>query len=186
MSTTIDSDSRQAANSSCRFRARVRGAEEARFLPDAGRNSTITLAELKKLKPMPTPRMQDGAEDWDNDGNPGLTTELSGILAGQRPGCQRDWDHWLTTPGYEITPSLNFTTDLTIRFEFESEEALLYPTGGLLATPGEVDFDYDPIMRFRFLGRTTDDPRARAILKAEPVETCYAIQDAMPTEMLRR
>jgi hypothetical protein len=41
-------------------------------------------------------------------------------------------------------------------------------------------------MRFRFLGRTTDDPRAQAIVKADPVETCYAIQDAIPAEQPMR
>jgi hypothetical protein len=146
----------------------------------------MSLAELQKLKPMPTPSMQDGEEDWDNDGEPGIATQVSGIISGVRHGCQRDWDHWLTAPGYEITPSLEFTTDLTIRFEFESEEALLYPTVGLLATPAEVSYEWDPVMRFRFLGRTADDPRAQAIVKAEPVDTCYAIQDAMPPEELMR
>jgi hypothetical protein len=159
----------------------VRGANEERFLPPT-RDSTMTMADLMKQKPMPTASMQDGAEDWDNDGHPAITTTVTGIISGDRYGCQRDWDRWFTAPGFEITPSLDFTTDFTIRFEFEGEEALLYPTVGLLATPAEVDYSFAPTMRFRFLGRTMDDPRAQAIVKADPVETCYAIQDAIPAE----
>jgi hypothetical protein len=163
----------------------VRGAEETRFLPDM-RDSTMSLAELQKLKPMPTPNMPDGAQDWENDGEPGVATQLSGIISGARNGCERDWDRWFTAPGYEITPSLDFTSDVTLRFAFEAEEIVLSPRGGLLTTPAEFDADYEPIMRFRFLGRTTNDPRAQAIVKTDAVATCYAIQDATPAEQLTR
>ena len=163
----------------------VRGAEETRFLPDP-RDSTMSLAELQKLKPLPTQSKLDGAEDWENDGQPGVATQLSGIVSGARNGCARDWDRWFTEPGYEITPSLNFTSDLKVRFAFEAEEIVLAPRSGLLTIPSEFDGRYVPIMRFRFLGRTTDDPRAQAIIKADPVETCYAVQDAIPAEMLTR
>jgi hypothetical protein len=164
----------------------VRGADEMRFLPTPTRNSTLSLAEMQKQNPLPTPNMLDGAEDWENDGVPGVASQLSGILSGVRNGCQRDWDRWFTAPGYEITPSLDFTSDLTIRFEFEGEESVIAPTSGLLATLSEPATEYPPVMRFRFLGRTTDDPRAQAIVKAEPVDTCYAIQDAIPAEEATR
>ena len=164
----------------------VRGADETRFLPEPTRDSTISLAELQKLKPLPTRSMLDGAEDWENDGEPGIAMQLNGIVSGVRNGCERDWDRWFTAPGFEITPSLDFTSDFTIRFEFEGEEVVLAPSDGLLTTPSEVATEYQPIMRFRFLGRTTDDPRAQAIVKADPVDTCFAILDAMPAEQLMR
>jgi|GEM_PF-1424765 len=162
----------------------VRGADEPRYLPDPARNATLSLAEMQAMKPLPTPSMPDGAEDWDNDGEPGIATQVSGIISGQRHGSQRDWDHWFTAPDYEITPSVEFTSDLTIRFEFEGEEGLLSPTVGLLATPSQPSNRLEPVMRFRFLGRTPDDPRVQAIAKSDPVETCYAIQDAIPAEQL--
>ena len=163
----------------------VRGAEE-RFLPDdSPRSSTVTMSDLKKSKPLPTPSMPDGAVDFEGDGEPGAATQLMGIVAGVRNSCQRDWDHWFTAPKYEITPSMDFS-DFTLRIEFETDESVMAPTSGLLTTATETAQDWDHIMRFRFLGRTTDDPRAQAIIKGDEVATCYAVQDSMPAEALMR
>jgi hypothetical protein len=164
----------------------VRGADEQRFLPNATRDSSMTMAELAEQKPLPTPRMTDGAFDLENDGKLGVAGQVNGIISGVRNSCQRDWDRWFTEDGYEITPALDFTSDLKIRIEYESEESVMSPTSGLLTTPTEPTSDWEHVTFLRFLGRTLDDPRAKAIVKAEDVETCYAIQDAMPAEELRR
>lgn len=164
----------------------VRGAEEQRFLPNPTRDSTMTMAELAKLKPLPTPRMTDGAFDLENDGKLGAAGQVNGIVSGVRNSCQRDWDRWFTEEGYEVTPALDFTSDLEIRIEYESEESVMSPTSGLLTTPTEPTSDWKHVTFLRFLGRTLDDPRAKALVKSEDVETCYAIQDAMPAQELRR
>jgi hypothetical protein len=161
----------------------LRGGDETRFLPDM-RDSTMSMAELSSMRPLPTPSMPEGAEDWENDGELGVASQHTGLITGSRNGVQRDWDRWFTAPGYEVTPSMDFTTDITIRFEYEGEESVFAPTIGLLATKSEPAPEWDPVMRFRFLGRTTDDPRAQAFIKAEPVDTCYAVQDALPPEMV--
>jgi hypothetical protein len=163
----------------------VRGADEARFTPDA-RDATISMAELARLKPLPTPRMPDGAFDLEGDGELGAAGQINGIISGVRNSCQRDWDRWYTAEGFEITPSMDFASDLKVRIDYESEESVMAPTSGLLVTPSEPTNDWDHIMYLRFLGRKLDDPRAQAIVHSEAVETCYAVQDAMPAEELRR
>lgn len=163
----------------------VRGADETRFVPNP-RDSTMSMAELARLKPLPTPRMPDGAFDLEGDGELGAAGQINGIVSGVRNSCQRDWDRWFTAEGYEITPSMDFATDLKVRMEYESEESVMAPTSGLLVTPSEPTNDWDHIMYLRFLGRNLDDPRAQAIVHSEAVETCYAVQDAMPAEELRR
>jgi hypothetical protein len=164
----------------------VRGAEEERFLPNPTRDSSMSMAELANQKPLPTPRMPDGAFDLEGDGELGAAGQINGIVSGVRNSCQRDWDRWFTEEGYEITPALDFSTDLKIRIEYETDESVMAPTSGLLTTPTEATSDWKHVTFLRFLGRNLEDPRAKAIVKPEAVETCYALQDAMPAEELRR
>jgi hypothetical protein len=161
----------------------LRGGDATRFLPDT-RDSMMSMDELSKQRPLPTPSMPEGAEDWENDGELGVASQHTGLVSGSRNGVQRDWDRWFSAQGYEVTPSMDFTTDILIRFEFEGEESVFAPTIGLLATKSEPAPEWDPVMRFRFLGRTKDDPRAQAVIKPEDVDTCYAIHDALPAEMV--
>jgi hypothetical protein len=40
------------------------------------------------------------------------------------------------------------------------------------------------VLKLRFLGRDASDARAAALIESDNVETCYAIQDALPAEQL--
>ena len=164
----------------------VRGAEEARFIPNPTRDATVSMAELARTKPLPTPNAPEGAIDLEGDGELGAAGQIAGIISGTRNSCQRDWDRWFTAPGYEITPSMDFTDDLKVRMEYEAEESVMAPTTGLLTTPSESTSAWEHIMFLRFLGRSKQDPRAQPFLHEDAVETCYAIQDAMPSEELQR
>jgi hypothetical protein len=163
----------------------VRGADEARYIPNPTRDSTEALADVARAKPLPTAAMQDGAIDPENDGHMGIAAQVSGIASGTRNSVQREWHRWFTEPGYEITPSTDWTSDLRIRAEYDMEESVIDPTSGLLTTVPAASTAYKHVMQLRFLGRTLSDPRAQAIVKSNPVETCYALQDALPAERLQ-
>jgi hypothetical protein len=165
----------------------VRGADEQRFIPNPTRDSSMSMAEVKALKPLPTPARPDGAIDLENDGELGAAAQVTGIVSGTRNSVQRDWNRWFSAAnGFEIPAAMDFTSELKIRAEYEIEEIVMAPTTGLLTTLPDQTDTWNHVMRLRFLGRTAEDPRAQPIVKSDPVETCFAIQDAMPAEMLQQ
>jgi hypothetical protein len=165
----------------------VRGADEQRFIPNATRDSTMSMADAQKLKPMPTPAMPDGAIDLEKDGELGAAAQVTGIVSGTRNSVQRDWNRWFTAAGgFEIAAAMDFTSELKIRAEYEIEEIVMAPATGLLTTLPDQTNEWNHIMRLHFLGRSADDPRAKPVVHSDPVETCYAVQDAMPAEMLQQ
>lgn len=176
---------------SCGFEAArfwsIRGADELRFLPgepNPGRDFPDDISDVAKAKPLPTAAMSDGAIDVDNDGKLGIAFQVTGIVMGTRNSVQRDWTRWFTEPGYEIAASRDWTTDLTIRADFDNEESIIDPTSGLLVSGSMPSGTAKHVLKLRFLGRDATDPRAMALIKADDVETCYAIQDALPAGTL--
>lgn len=162
----------------------IRGADEMRFLPDGGvRNSMMNIPDVAKSNPLPTASMPEGAIDTEGDGQLGIAFQVTGLVQGTRNSVQRDWTRWFTEPGFEIAPEADWT-DLTVRADFDNEEVVLNPKDGLL-TQGSSPAAAKHELRLRFLGRTRGDPRATAIIKSTDVDTCYAIQDAMPAEELK-
>lgn len=158
----------------------IRGADEQRFLPTAGRNSTESSDEVAAAQPLPTSAAIDGAIDTENDGKLGVAFEVGGL--GVRNSVQRDWTKWFTEPGYEIAPSADWPDDLVVRADFDNEENVIDPSSGLLTSLSEPVTDAKHTLRLRFLGRDSMDPRAQAMVKPSDAETCFAIQDALPSE----
>ena len=165
----------------------IRGADELRFLPgepNPGRDFPDNISDVAKSKPLPTSSKSDGAIDIDNDGKLGIAFQVTGIVAGTRNSVQRDWTRWVTEPGSEIAAGQDWTTDLTIRADFDNEESIIDPTSGLLVSGSMPSGTAKHVLKLRFLGRDASDPRATAVIQGTEVDTCYAIQDALPAEQL--
>lgn len=159
----------------------IRGADEQLFLPSDGRASAQSSDEVAAAKPLPSANQPAGAIDTEGDGIPGVAFEVSGL--GIRNSVQRDWTEWFTEPGFEITPSSDWAQDLLVRADFDNEENVIDPDG-VLATASTPLTAAKHVLKMRFLGRDASDPRALEIIKNDEVETCYAVQDAMPAEQL--
>jgi hypothetical protein len=162
----------------------VRGADEARFLPNATRDSNDSIEAIDVLKPLPTVINTDGAEDTENDGRLGVAYQVAGSISGVRNTVQRYWTRWHSDADYEIPASDDWTSDLVIRTEFDNEERVLSPKSGLLLSDSMPKSDAKHVLKLRFLGRDSSDARVAAIVKNTDIDTCYAIQDAMPAEKL--
>ena len=173
---------------SCRLESKrfwsIRGAEELPYLPDGVRDSEANIRDLATSLPLPTKENMAGAIDPDGDGKPGLAFEISGLLSGTRNSVQRDWTRWFTEPGYEFPTGMDWTEDVLIRADFDNEESVLDPTQGLLTSGSTPSREAKHAITFRFLGRDATDPRAQALIKDNQVDTCYAIQDALPAQEL--
>jgi hypothetical protein len=173
----------------CKFAAdrfwSVRGADEARFIPNATRDSMDSIAMVEMVKPLPNTTKTDGAVDTENDGQLGVAFQAAGIITGTRNSVQRDWTRWFTDTGYTIPASTNWTKDIVIRADFDNQENVLNATNTLLTQGSTPKGDSKHILKLHFLGRDKSDPRVAAIVKAADIDTCYAIQDAMPAETLQ-
>jgi hypothetical protein len=128
--------------------------------------------------------MTAGALDTESDGKLGVAFQLSGIISGTRNSVQRDWTRWFSDKGYEITASADWPDDLTVRADFDNEESVIDPTSGLLVSTSAPKASAKHVLRLRFLGRASSDPRVAAVVKASDADTCYAIQDAIKAEAL--
>jgi hypothetical protein len=157
----------------------VRGVSEEQYAPEP-RNREVTLQELQRDNPLPSETMGDAAEDWDEDGFPGIAWQISGIAAGSRHSGQRDWTRWFTAEGYEVTAALEFTSDLLVRAEFASEEVVYEASAPSLTELAQTDASAEHTLHLRYLGRTRDDSRAQDIIQDDDFQTCLAIQAALP------
>ena len=162
----------------------VRGAEAERFLPAMGRASMESIPDVAKARPLPTAMKPDGTLDPDGDGKQGIAFEISGLISGTRNSVQRDWSRWFTDPGYEMRASASWSSDLTIRADFDNEESVIDPSDGLLSSGSTPRRGARHVLKLHFLGRDTTDARVATIVRGDPVDTCYAIQDALPAEVL--
>jgi hypothetical protein len=181
---TVTKDGATCSLDSKRFWS-IRGADEARYLPEGVRDSETSIRAVAMTTPLPTPDLTEGATDPDGDGKLGLAFEISGLLSGTRNSVQRDWTRWFTEAGYEIPPAMDWTSDLKLRADFDNEESVLDPREGLLASGSTPSATAKHQLSLRFLGRDASDPRATAIVKEAQVDTCYAIQDALPAQELQ-
>jgi hypothetical protein len=163
----------------------IRGADEMRFLPAGTRNSMMSIPDVAKANPLPTPSMPDGAVDTENDGKLGIAFQASGIIEGTRNSVQRDWTRWFTESGYEITPAMDWTADLTVRADFDNEESVMDASTPLLSSLSTPSATAKHVMKFHFLGRDRSDARAVALIKPSDTDTCYAIQDMMKAQELK-
>ena len=161
----------------------VRGADEARFVPD-DRASLDSPATLAKQKPLPSKDRPDGAEDWDGDGQLGIAWYITGIASGERHSMQRDYTEWFSDAEFRIAPARSWTSDFVIRSTIGSEEVVFFASSPTLAGAGTPDGNAKHRVTFHFLGRDRNTPEARNILKPKPLDTCFAIRDAMPAAEL--
>ena len=163
----------------------IRGADEARFVPNETRDSTDDVEVVAQTKPLPTMQNPDGAVDVELDGELGVRFEAAGALGGIRNSVQRDWTRWFTEPGFEITASPDWPNDLLVRVDFDNEEVVLAYSQPLLASGSVPTAGAKHQLKLRFLGRDASDPRVTAVVQSADVDTCYAIQDTFPAEELR-
>jgi hypothetical protein len=157
----------------------ARGVDEATYLPSP-RNSSITLAMLQEQKPLPTREQVAATMDWDNDGQPGISWQISGIVSGSRATAQRDWTRYFTAPGYTLRAASDFRENVVIRAEFEAQEVVYAASGPGLDQLAQTNAMAEHTLTMRFLGRSREDPRAAALLKQSDFETCLAVREALP------
>jgi hypothetical protein len=119
------------------------------------------------------------------DGQLGVAFQAAGIISGTRNSVQRDWTRWFTETGYEIPTSTNWTSDISVRADFDNEESVLNATNDLLKQLSMPKQGAKHVLRLRFLGRNASDPRVTAVVQATNLETCFKIQDDMPAEQLQ-
>lgn len=153
-------------------------------MPDGKRDSEQSIDQVAAANPLPKVGSTSGAVDSESDGKLGVAFQVAGIIMGTRNSVQRDWTRWFTESGYEIPASTNWTQDLRIRADFDNEESILDPTSGLLVSSSAPRAGAKHVLQLRFLGRDSSDPRVAQIVKGTNVETCFAIQDALPAEQL--
>lgn len=169
------------ADGSCSFALErfwsVRGVSEQRFAPSP-RSASLSLAELQASAPLPTSGAD--AEDWDGDGKPGVQWLVGAPAMGTRHTAQRDWTRYFTAPGYAI-PALGSWENLVVRAEFAAEEVLYEASSPTLAQLSQPNVIAEHTLTLRYLGRTRDDERARALLAPTDEETCTRIQQALPS-----
>jgi hypothetical protein len=153
----------------------TRGVPRATYLP----KDVSGKPELASIVPaLPTEQSPSGAEDWDNDGYPGIAINVAGL--GSRHVVQRDWNEFFSDAG---TPVALNAREFVVRANFDVNEEILAVSGGLgaLLRAGAVPASG---MRhriiFRFLGRTAADPAVAQLRGADDLQTCYKVQAALP------
>jgi hypothetical protein len=157
----------------------VRGVNECKYLPKP-RNQQLSIQQVSKAMPLPPKNEPQLTQDWDQDGHPGIKWNVSGIATGKRHSAQRDWTRWFSANDYDIQAKEDWDEDLLLRAEFSNEEVIYEadnPTLEQLSTP---DATAKHTLTLRFLGRSSDDARAKAIVKDDDFQTCLAIQKALP------
>lgn len=157
----------------------VRGADEARFRPTA-KQVAQDIAQVAASNPLPTQGDTDGAIDWEGDGQLGAAWQVTGIVSGTRNTVQRDWTEWFTDASHQIAPSEDWTSELVARVRFNNEENVLHASNPTVSSGGASDASAQHLLTLRFLGRSSDDRRAKQLIKADQLETCLAIQAALP------
>jgi hypothetical protein len=157
----------------------VRGADVERYLP-VGADADLSVSQVAAKNPLPHEGNTDGAEDWENDGQPGAAWHITGIVSGTRNTVQRDWTKWFSDASHAITPSENWTSDLVVRLNFANEENVLNASNPTVSASGASDASAQHTLTLRFLGRTTADKRAKDIVRSDDFDTCLAIQKALP------
>lgn len=118
----------------------IRGAS-IDHLPPREEYETTDIPDMEAKAPLPTRKAPEGQEDWDGDGQPGITLEIFKPLRGQRHVVQRDWN--------ELGPFL--VPDGAGRFmgpaSFDNQETVLEASSALLNV-GSRPLDEGHTIRF--------------------------------------
>lgn len=173
----------------------LRGAEDS-YKPTP-QNSSESMAQVQASLPLPDSSAPAGAVEFEGDGIPGMALNVTGIVNGTRHSIQRDWHRGFSSPDYPVAPARDWPDPIVVQAQFEHEESVLSttPSGDftLAATSMPRSNDGENRLRFRFLGRSADDPRYAAVVvgtdpEADPEgshETCMNIRTELPFERAR-
>jgi hypothetical protein len=122
--------------------------------------------------------MPAGAEDWDNDGQPGIAYNVSGL--GSRSVVQRDWNEFFSD---DMNPVPLSAAEFTVRADFDNQEQILATSGtlgGLLKAGSAPASNLRHRVVFRRLGKSESDAAVMAIHGSDELQTCFKVQDALP------
>jgi hypothetical protein len=153
----------------------TRGVPRATYLPKDV-SSKPELASI--VPPLPTEQSPAGAEDWDNDGYPGIAINVAGL--GSRHVVQRDWNEFFSDAS---TPVALNAREFVVRANFDVNEEILAVSGGLgalLRAGAAPASGLRHRIVFRFLGRAAADPAVAQLRGADDLQTCYKVQAALP------
>lgn len=153
----------------------ARGVPRTAYLPA----DPSTNPELSSLEPpLPTEQMPSGAQDWDEDGTPGITFNVAGL--GSRDVVQRDWNEFWSDPTSGVAVH---TDEFEARAAFDSQENILATSDAL---DGQLSASMTPAtdmrhrMLFRRIARSPSDAAAAAVRVPDDLETCYKVQSSLP------
>lgn len=158
------------------------GVERSDYVPTDG--TLPSLIELRETHPLPSADDPTGAQDWDNDGVPGLAYRISGPVSGKRHVVQRYRWRFYSEDG--LRPPHD-QSEFVIRAEIETEESMLVIEGcdpfcGLLETGSITSPGARHRVYFRRLGDSLEDAEANddVILADDALESCFRLREAMP------
>lgn len=153
----------------------TRGVPRASYLPA----NLASNPDLSTIMPaLPTQANPAGNEDWDGDGQPGITFNVATL--GSRHVVQRDWSELFSDASYSIALQ---ASHFVVRATFDNQEQILAVTGGLsglLLASSTPATDLHHRITFQRLGRNATDPSVTAVRVAADIDTCYNVQDALP------
>jgi hypothetical protein len=153
----------------------VRGADLARYLPAKEDFATATIDGLEQEDAIPTSEDPEGNEDWENDGNPGITL-ISQTPQGRRYVTQRDWTK---AESYSVSANAD---EFEVRMQFNNIEGVVGVSGSpllnltsLAATPNDV---YGHVMTWQKLD--DDMPEGSENIESM-VDYCLNLQEEVQT-----
>jgi hypothetical protein len=122
----------------------------------AVRGATVSYYQAAALPTMPTVSQQamgstPGWEDWDMDGNPGITLVVTGVATGSLYVAQRDWTQYADSSGTIPQSAAKFKAALT----WNSEQDVLGYSGSSLITQSSTP-DSDASLHYGWFGKLAD------------------------------
>jgi len=111
-----------------------------------------------------------GWEDWDNDGKPGFTVNVTGLATGQIYLSSRRWNEWSGT-----IPTGSNTFTIPDDWDIESDR-LGYDGSSLLTETAAATKDNDASLHFVTFARLT-----AAQATGDDADTCAAVRSLAPT-----
>jgi len=111
-----------------------------------------------------------GWEDWDNDGKPGFTVNVTGLATGQIYLSSRRWNEWSGT-----VPTGSNTFTLPDNWDIESD-LLGYNGSSLLTETAAATKDNDDSLHFVTFARLTPSQAM-----GDDADTCAAVRSLAPT-----
>jgi hypothetical protein len=172
----------------------VRGASEDVYLP-GGHFDDRELEEVQAEAPLPTRENIQGQEDWDGDGNPGVTFLIGSKDA--RYSVSREFTEWFSCNGTSgdspvcseadvekyALPASASKEQVEFRVNFNNEDSPLGATSELYAVVGMPLRLADNRVTWKRLGESRDDALASQLFSSDDVhDRCAFIRTQLPAE----